>query len=210
FKRYPEAPVRHGRKYWTWVHWHADVRVADLLSHKSIVVRCFNSSKHMQPEHPAWNVMGMMNNCWYRLEAEIIPPDDAHSEARLQFKHPVAPGPGKPAVEGWMKPSVENQIEAAKQNPAAGSSHKRFTREEIEKHDMVDDCWIVIDGRVYDATQVLSWHPGGAAPIMAHAGRVHQETSDEFGGIHDSYARGKLNGRNPAIGHIFRLLATTY
>lgn len=89
-----------------------------------------------------------------------------------------------------MKPSVENQISAAKQ--AAGAPQKQFTREEIEKHDTDSDCWIVVEGKVYDATSVLAWHPGGKAAITAHAGKVHQETSDEFASIHDDFAYQKL------------------
>ena len=92
-----------------------------------------------------------------------------------------------------MKPSVENQIAAAKQE--AGAPEKQFTREEIEKHDKEDDCWIVVDNKVYDATSVLDWHPGGKAAVMGHAGKVHAETSNEFEGIHDDYAYQKLNGK---------------
>ena len=94
-----------------------------------------------------------------------------------------------------MNDSVENQLEAARQNPDVGGL-KRFTREEVEKHNTSDDCWIVVDGKVYDATSVMSWHPGGVGPIMAHAGIMHKETTDEFNSIHDSYAREKLNGKN--------------
>lgn len=46
-------------------------------------------------------------------------------------------------------------------------------REEIKKHDASNDCWIVLDEKVYDATSVLSWHPGRLALIIEHAGRVH-------------------------------------
>lgn len=194
FRRYPQAPVRHGRKYWTWLHWHVDVNVADLVQHKSIVVRCFDGSKRTQPERPVWNLLGMMNNCWYRLEADVLPPDDEHDSVRLQFKHPVAPGSGGHEVKGWMKDSAEKQVDEAKHNPDVGGQ-KRFTREEIEKHDTAKNCWIVVDGKVFDATPVLSWHPGGTEPIMAHAGMVHQETTDEFNSIHDSFAKGKMNGR---------------
>jgi nitrate reductase (NAD(P)H) len=89
-----------------------------------------------------------------------------------------------------MKPSVENRIASAKQ--AAGATQKQFTREEIEKHDTNSDCWIVVDGKVYDATSVLAWHPGGKAAITSHAGKVHQETTDEFASIHDDFAYQKL------------------
>lgn len=92
-----------------------------------------------------------------------------------------------------MQPSSENQIEKIKHEVA--SPQKEFTREEIEKHNKEDDCWIVIKGKVYDATSVLDWHPGGKAPIMAHAGKVHLDTTDEFESIHDDYAEHKLSGK---------------
>lgn len=110
------------------------------------------------------------------------------------FRHPV-----EPATKdgGWMKPSVENKIAEAKQE--AGAPQKEFTREEIEKHNTQDNCWLVVDGKVYDATSVLEWHPGGAAAILGHAGKVHQETSDEFASIHDDYAYKKLKGESKSL-----------
>ena len=93
-----------------------------------------------------------------------------------------------------MKPSTENQIATAKQE--AGAPSKQFTREEIEKHDKDSDCWIVVDNKVYDATSVLDWHPGGKAAVMSHAGKVHAETSSEFESIHDGYAYQKLKGES--------------
>jgi nitrate reductase (NAD(P)H) len=38
---------------------------------------------------------------------------------------------------------------------AAGTTQKQFTRQEIEEHDKKDDRWIVVDGKVYDATRVM-------------------------------------------------------
>jgi nitrate reductase (NAD(P)H) len=68
-----------------------------------------------------------------------------------------------------MQPSEEVKGAQAKQN--AATPQKQFTREEIEKHDKEADCWIVVDNKVYDATSVLAWHPGGKATILAHAGK---------------------------------------
>lgn len=132
--------------------------------------------------------MGMMNNCWYVVQPEIVE-NSKCGIAEILFRHPTEPGTGK---EGWMQPSVESQIADAKQD--AGAPEKQFTRQEIEKHDKEKDCWLVINDKVYDATSVLEWHPGGKAAILGHAGRVHQETSDEFASIHDGYAIQKLNG----------------
>ncbi|KAL3292791.1 nitrate reductase [Colletotrichum asianum] len=187
-REFPEAPIRHGKKFWTWLHWHVDVPLAHLIQAREIKVRCFNVFKNTQPEKPAWNLMGMMNNCWYTVKSEIVEAEEEGGAACVLFRHPVEPGTGE---GGWMKPSVVNQVEAAKRD--AGTPQKQFTREEIEKHDKEDDCWIVVDGKVYDATSVMAWHPGGKAPIMAHAGRVHQEATEEFESIHDGFAYEKLN-----------------
>jgi nitrate reductase (NAD(P)H) len=186
-RKFPEAPIRHGNKFWTWLHWHVDVEVTHLLRAKSIAVRCFNVFKNTQPQFGSWNTMGMMNNGWYIVKPEIVC-ESRDGVAEILFRHPTEPGTGD---GGWMKPSVELQVADAKQ--AAGAPSKQFTRQEIEKHDSEKDCWLVIDGKVYDVTSVLGWHPGGKSAILGHAGKVHQETSDEFASIHDGYAYKKLN-----------------
>ncbi|KAH7401282.1 hypothetical protein BKA66DRAFT_564936 [Pyrenochaeta sp. MPI-SDFR-AT-0127] len=185
-REFPEAPIRHGNKFWTWLHWHVEVDITHLLQAHSITVRCFNVFKNTQPRDPNWNIMGMMNNCWYIVKSSIVQDEDTGIPS-IFFRHPTEPGT---ADGGWMKPSVENQIASAKQD--AGAPQKQFTRQEIEKHDKEDDCWIVVDGKVYDATSVLAWHPGGKAAILGHAGKVHAETSNEFESIHDGFAYQKL------------------
>ncbi|RMX88701.1 hypothetical protein D0869_01431 [Hortaea werneckii] len=184
-RKLPEYLVRHGNKFWTWLHWHVDVSMAHLLQAKSIAVRAWNVFKNTQPRMLSWNIMGMMNNCWYTVKMEIIQ-DDGDPGPLVLFRHPCEPsGNG-----GWMKPSAENRIQAAKQQ--ARTPQKQFTRQEIEKHDNENDCWLVIDNNVYDATSILSWHPGGKAALLGHAGRVHSQTTAEFSSVHDEYAYKKL------------------
>lgn len=186
-RKFPDRPIRHGKKFWTWLHWHIDVNLSHLVRAESITVRCFNVFKSTQPEHPIWNLSGMMNNCWYIVRPEIQ--EDLQSGcSSLFFRHPCEPVTGK---EGWMKPSYENQIEEIRHEVV--TPQKQFTREEIEKHNSENDCWIVINNNVYDGTSVLSWHPGGKAAIMAHAGKAHFDTTDEFESIHDDYAQLKLS-----------------
>lgn len=45
-----------------------------------------------------------------------------------------------------------------------------FTREEVAEHRYEDDCWMVVAGKAYDVTSVLSTHPGGPECIMDCAG----------------------------------------
>ncbi|PGH08836.1 hypothetical protein AJ79_05840 [Helicocarpus griseus UAMH5409] len=186
-RRFPEAPIRHGKKFWTWVHWHVDVDIAHLARASEIAVRCFGPLKNTQPRRLNWNITGMMNNCWYVVRTDITQ-DPKSGDLSITFQHPTVPGSG---TGGWMRPSTEDQIEQIRHEVAA--PQKQFTRQEIEKHDSESDCWIVVNNKVYDATSVLSWHPGGAAAILAHAGRVHTETTEEFDSIHDDYAQQKLS-----------------
>ncbi|KAF4263910.1 hypothetical protein KXW98_007982 [Aspergillus fumigatus] len=185
-RKFPEAPLRHGKKFWTWLHWHVDIDITQLLRAEQITVRCWDVNKNTQPENPTWNLEGMMNNCHYVVKSETFV-EPTNNKPYLLFRHPAEAGTGD---NGWMKPSIDIQKEDIRRSAAV--PEKQFTREEIEKHTTDDDCWIIINDKVYDATSVLSWHPGGKAPIMAHAGRVHQDTSKEFESIHDDYAVRKL------------------
>ncbi|KAI6915270.1 hypothetical protein D0869_02751 [Hortaea werneckii] len=42
--------------------------------------------------------------------------------------------------------------------------------EEIKRHNSPDDCWIVVDGKVWDITDFAPEHPGGGEIIWKHAG----------------------------------------
>lgn len=132
--------------------------------------------------------LGTMNNCWYTVKTAITTSEDS-DVPNLSFQHPVMPGTDE---SGWQQPSIENKIAKIKEEAAA--PQKQFTKDEIEKHNSEGDCWIVVDNRVYDATSVLDWHPGGGAAIMTHAGKVYFQTTDEYSSIHDAYAHKKLQG----------------
>ncbi|KIW68544.1 hypothetical protein PV04_04483 [Phialophora macrospora] len=179
-RHFPDLPVRNGRKFWTWVHWHVDIDSAHLARAESLTVRCFNVFKNTQPQHPVWNLLGMMNNGWYVVKLSV------DSQGQLLFRHPYH----QEGNEGWMTPSMENQLAAAKQD--AGIPDKQFTRQEIESHASKDDAWLVINGNVYDVTSVLAWHPGGTATILANAGKLSPEVTSAFESIHDDYAHKKL------------------
>ena len=59
---------------------------------------------------------------------------------------------------------------------------KEFTLEEIAKHNSESDCWVIIDGSVYELTDFLPDHPGGKKAILTFAGR---DATEEFDMLHD-------------------------
>jgi cytochrome b involved in lipid metabolism len=54
---------------------------------------------------------------------------------------------------------------------------RKITRAEVAKHNKRDDCWLVIDGKVYDVSEYVAEHPGGDS-ILKNAG------SDSSAGFH--------------------------
>jgi Cytochrome b involved in lipid metabolism len=151
-------------------------------------VRCWDATKNRQPPDFEWNVLGMMNNSWYTVKTDLITEQRGDGVA-IMFRHPTE---AASLSGGWMQPSQELLLAQTKQE--GGIPEKQFTREEIEKHDKPDACWMVINNKVYDVTSVLEWHPGGKASIMTHAGKCHYETTEQFESIHDEFAHHKLRG----------------
>jgi cytochrome b involved in lipid metabolism len=45
-----------------------------------------------------------------------------------------------------------------------------LTPQEVVKHNNSNDCWIIIENKVYSATDFLSRHPGGGSLITTYCG----------------------------------------
>jgi cytochrome b involved in lipid metabolism len=56
-----------------------------------------------------------------------------------------------------------------------GDLEQEFSKEEIAKHNKEDDCWIIIDDKVYDVSPFVSQHPGGVGAITKNAGKDSSE-----------------------------------
>ena len=41
---------------------------------------------------------------------------------------------------------------------------------EVQKHNQLNDCWLAINGIVYDVTEFVLFHPGGKAMLLKHRG----------------------------------------
>lgn len=55
--------------------------------------------------------------------------------------------------------------------------------EQVSQHLTKADCWIIIHGKVYDVSQFLSKHPGGAKIICKLAGKDATAQFDRFHGV---------------------------
>lgn len=64
-----------------------------------------------------------------------------------------------------------------------------FTVEEVSKHNKPEDCWVIMEGMVYDITDFLKLHPGGADTIMKYAGK---DCTDAFNKAHSYVNKDEL------------------
>lgn len=58
---------------------------------------------------------------------------------------------------------------------------RKYTLQEVRCHNTATDCWIIIDGKVYDVSKWLKYHPGGVLPLLYSAG---QDCSRVFKAFH--------------------------
>ncbi|MDZ7663320.1 cytochrome b5-like heme/steroid binding domain-containing protein [Thiohalophilus sp.] len=73
---------------------------------------------------------------------------------------------------------------------SATAAGKHYTLAELAGHDQADDCWMAIDGVVYDFSAYLPQHPAAPAVMLAWCGK---EASQAFhtktkGRPHSNYA----------------------
>jgi len=184
-----------------WCFWNLDIPVTDLADSTDIIVRAMDESMNLQPRDMYWNVLGMMNNPWYRIAI-------SRQGDSLYFEHPTQPAliPG-----GWMErvksaggnltngfwgesiggaeePAPVAQEAAVIKMTKDGVDNK-ITIDELRKHDKEDAPWFVVNGEVYDGTAFLKGHPGGAQSIVSAAG---MDASEEFVAIHSETAKAMM------------------
>ncbi|CAA3018146.1 nitrate reductase [NADH] 2 [Olea europaea subsp. europaea] len=188
---HPEKPNKYG-KYWCWCFWSLEVEVLDLLGAKEICVRAWDETLNTQPEKLIWNLMGMMNNCWFRVKTNVCKPHKG--EIGIVFEHPTQPGNQS---GGWMakerhleKSSNENQtLKKSVSSPFMNTTSTMYSMSEVKKHNSADSAWIIVHGHVYDSTRFLKDHPGGTDSILINAGT---DCTEEFEAIHSDKAKKML------------------
>ncbi|XP_043715008.1 nitrate reductase [NADH]-like [Telopea speciosissima] len=176
-----EKPNKYG-KYWCWCFWSLEVeKLDDLIGTKEIALRAWDEALNTQPETLIWNVMGMMNNCWFRVKASVCKLQNGDNF--IVFEHPTQPAnqPG-----GWM---VQQKYLKTSESNQPNTSSDVIPMSEVEKHKSVDSAWIVVHDQIYDCTRFLNDHPGGSDSILINAGT---DCTEEFDAIHSDKARKML------------------
>jgi hypothetical protein len=76
-----------------------------------------------------------------------------------------------------LSPTVSTPVVSAPVVSASGvpGAERRFALAEVARHARPDDCWMAIDGSVYDFTAYLPRHPSEPAVIEAWCGREASE-----------------------------------
>lgn len=58
---------------------------------------------------------------------------------------------------------------------------KVYSFEEVGKHSDRKDCWLIIDGKVYDVTAFMEEHPGGDEVLLACVGKDATADFEDIG-----------------------------
>ena len=77
------------------------------------------------------------------------------------------------------------------------SNTKSYTLAEVAKHASTSSCWSAIDGNVYDLTNWINRHPGGASVIKAICGK---DGSTSFNSQHAGQGRPAAELKNYLLG----------
>ncbi|KAK7292956.1 hypothetical protein RJT34_15814 [Clitoria ternatea] len=71
-----------------------------------------------------------------------------------------------------------------------GGERKIYTFAEVSEHNNSKDCWLIIDGKIYDVTKFLEDHPGGDDVLLTATGK---DATDDFEDVgHSQSARDML------------------
>lgn len=112
----------------------------------------------------------------------------------------LAPPPHPPAPHTSSSPSTMAQSTSAAATGASAAAAPdppvatgverpaKITAAELAAHSKASDCWMVIQGKVYDVTDFIDEHPGGDEVMLAEAGKDATEAFDDVGHSDDARA----------------------
>jgi cytochrome b involved in lipid metabolism len=112
---------------------------------------------------------------------------------------------GSPSVARQGRPDSSGAQRRSSLPPARGKSLVLpvYTAEEVAQHCTRDDLWIILRGRVFDVTDYIQRHPGGATALERWAGRDATENlqfhSQKIHVLVEPYLVGQLDTYTPPV-----------
>jgi nitrate reductase (NAD(P)H) len=79
-------PANQYGKEWCWVFWSCQVPIDAIAGTAEICARAWDDSQNCMPALPTWNLMGMMNNPWFRVKVHKV---DGRLNNEIWFEHPA-------------------------------------------------------------------------------------------------------------------------
>jgi len=95
--QHPCKPTMYG-KQWCWAFWELEVGTSELMSAKEVICRAWDEANNTQPKDFTWNLMGMGNNCYFRVKLALTALSPT-APKYIRCEHPTEPGALK---GGWM------------------------------------------------------------------------------------------------------------
>jgi cytochrome b involved in lipid metabolism len=104
-------------------------------------------------------------------------------EEPVQEDSSVVVAKSQPVVSEEVKEEPakeETKVEVKEEVKEPARELKEYTLEEVARHDKPEDCWIIINNKVYDVTPFIAQHPGGVA-ILRNAGKDSTDGFEKIG-----------------------------
>jgi len=74
-------------------------------------------------------------------------------------------------ITGCGAKDTSNSTPTAEKAPAIESAPaKKYSRDEVAKHNTAENCWTIFKGKVYDITAAVPKHPAGPEKAMKACG----------------------------------------
>jgi cytochrome b involved in lipid metabolism len=88
------------------------------------------------------------------------------------------------------KPPVNNSTPSSTSKPTPVNATPTLSAAQVATHNQPNDCYLIVNNKVYDVTTYIGRHPGGKKSIYDRCG---QESSAIFAAIHSNSAWNLLN-----------------